>query len=290
MEVRTEGQDEPIKQPDPVAFYIALMPFEREIISQLQVQLDRENHTGYNAKRCPVSRVFEEWTWAKLIKSAMKDDLGHDGEYLMKDYGGNRVMGYNSLLHFLTHTGGGPRNLARVQQLRSINDRFLPELGNRTIEDVKVQPWPNDLALWQTISVMWQHCGQYWNFVGILGHYGGFVILELIRKFTIQWKWDENVDLVDQTLLQSPRFETAYNVQRTLVGLDQLEDMNNEQIPCFKFEECRITKKLDRKKLPKVRFRPAHMWYAQLILYSGMGRFLRPTTEHSPLETWYVFC
>ncbi|KAF5720072.1 Ypk2p [Fusarium mundagurra] len=260
MDMHTEVQDGLVKGPDPVPFYIPLMPFERAILSQLQIQIDQESYATYNGERYSVSKVFEEWKWAKLTKSAMKDDLGHDGEYLMKDYGGNRTTGYNSLLHLLTHTGG-VRNLARVQQLRSVNECFLFDLGDKAIEDVEVQPWPEDLALWQTVSVMWQLCGQYWKFDRPIRRSEGFVIFELIRKFTIQWKWPDNMYDVDQALLGNPQFNLAYDVQRTLVGFDLPEDITEEQIQRFKFEECHITKTPDPKKLPKVCLRAARQTY-----------------------------
>ncbi|KAF3000080.1 hypothetical protein E8E13_002178 [Curvularia kusanoi] len=251
MDLYMEGLDQLVKRPDPVQFYIPLMPFERAHISELQTQIDQENYATYNTEQYPVCRVFEEWKWAKLIKSAMKDDLGHDGEYLMKDYGGNRTTGYDSLLHSLTYTGRGPRNLARVQQLRSVNECFLSNLGDQAIEDVKIQPWPEDLALWQTVSVIWEHCGQYWKFDGFLGRSEGFIIFELIRKFTIQWRRPMNMDFVDQALVRNPQFNLTYNVQRTLVDLDLPKDMTEEQMLRLKIEECHITKKPDPKKLPK---------------------------------------
>lgn len=63
----------------------------------------------------------------------MKDDLGHSGEYLMEEHSGNRTVGSDSLLHHLTFRGVGPRKFARVQQLRSINECFLSELGDRAM-------------------------------------------------------------------------------------------------------------------------------------------------------------
>ncbi|KAF2249641.1 hypothetical protein BU26DRAFT_286927 [Trematosphaeria pertusa] len=249
MAAHTASPSEPVTVRDPVPFYIPLMHFERTLLSELRAQLDQEGCAGLTLDQLPVSEVFQKWYHTKHIRGYTKE-LGHTGE-LMKEFGGNRTRVYNAILHELTHSSRGGPGLARMQRLRSVNEQFLSALGNRNIEDVEFAPWPADVALWQTISILWKHCGRYWQFAGFLNIDEGFIIFELIRKFAIQWQWPTNMDAVDQALLRNPQFNSTYNVKREILDHELPEDMSEEEMLHFKFEECTITKRPDPNKLPK---------------------------------------
>jgi hypothetical protein len=249
MDAHTESRDERAKNSNPVPFYVPLMPFENALLSQLQTRIDREEYATYNGERYPVPMVFEKWKWAKSIRKSLMNGLAHDSEEFVRDYGRDRAVGLKSLLHQFT-TYGESSNVARVKQLSSTNERFLSDLGDRAIEDVVIQTWPEDLASWQTISIMWQHCGRYWDFDG-WGRSEGFFIFELIRKFTIQWKRPSNMDFIDRALIRNPQFEMAYNTKWICRDPDSLEDPADDRLR-FEFKECHITKKPDPKRIPKV--------------------------------------
>lgn len=249
MDAYTESRDERAKKSDPVPFFVPLMPFENALLSQLQTRIDREKYATYNGERYPVPMVFEEWEWTKSIRKSLMNDLADDSEEFITDYGEDRAVGLKYLLHEFNAYGKGS-NVARAKQLSSSNERFLSDLGDRAIEDVVIQAWPEDLACWQTISIMWQHCGQYWNFDG-WGHSEGFFIFELIRKFTIQWKRPSNMESIDRTLIRNPQFEMAYNTEWICKDPDPLEDTADDRLR-FEFKEFHVTKKPDPKKIPKV--------------------------------------
>ncbi|KAF1962379.1 hypothetical protein CC80DRAFT_487856 [Byssothecium circinans] len=258
MEANTQAQARLSTGPDRMPFYSPLMPFERALLSELQKQIDDASYAAYNGRLYPISMVFEEWKWARSIKIRIEEYLGHDGETLIKEYGGNRTLGFNALLQDIgIPEGGRPPNLARIQKLRNVNECFLSDLSDRAIEDVEIQPWLEDLAHWETLSIMWQHCGQHWKFEDPRPS-EGFVIFELIRKFTTLWRSEGNMDFVDLTLLQSPQFMRHYEIKRKFVGINSPDDMTEEQMRHFKFEECHIKKKLD-KEPPKVFSRVANI-------------------------------
>ncbi|KAH8689276.1 kinase-like domain-containing protein [Phaeosphaeriaceae sp. PMI808] len=243
MAEQAEAGGPPAGQDARIEYFVRLSGFEQQLISELDFLLNQEHFAAFDPDHFPIAIVFSEWKWSHLVKNCLNDDLGHDGEYLYKDYAGDRTKAYDSFIHFLAHTGGEERNLARAEGFRRANETFLLNLGNRSICDVNVKPPEEDLPLWETISRLYQACGKYWKYEESLnGTNGKFVIFTLIRKFTLQWKWPENVDIVERVLVQNPAFKASYNVERELIDSDPLVNLSSDQALGRKLEELHITK------------------------------------------------
>jgi hypothetical protein len=234
--------DPPAGQEARIEYFVPLSGFERRLVSELSILLNQEHFPAFDPDHFSIDTVFSEWEWTRLIRKCLNDDLGHDGQYLYQDYGGDRTKAYDSLIHFLAHTGSEKRNLARAERFRAANETFLVKLGDRSIRDVSVKPAGEDLLHWETISRLYQSCGQYWKHEAPLKNKNGkFYVFQLVRRFTLHWKWPENVDIVERVLVQDLAFKASYCVERTWADSEPLASLSSDQALGQKFEKLHIT-------------------------------------------------
>jgi hypothetical protein len=221
-----------------VSYFVPLRPFERLLLSDLTVLLDQHHYPKFDPQNAPISSVFQEWTWAGLVKRCLNDDLGE--ELLHEDYRDDRNVAYKSFIHFLAHHGGEQQNLARVEDFQSTNEDFLLKLGDRPVKDVEFKPVEEDLQLWETLSRLCQAYGRYWEFKGLRSNpEGEFDIWKLIRKFTLHWQWPQNKGNVYQVLVMNPSFEALFEVNRHDSVLNESE-FSQTQNTIGEFEQLDI--------------------------------------------------
>jgi hypothetical protein len=80
-----------------VNYTVPLCAFERQLLAQVA------ERTVIHAERQILNelkdKLFPRWSWARLVNSALKDDLKE--EEVEEQYHGDKELAYNNFLHFL---------------------------------------------------------------------------------------------------------------------------------------------------------------------------------------------
>lgn len=197
-------------------YLVPLSNFERRLLDDLLPLLDGQDYCYKQEVTSPHGSIFWDWKWLDLTQSCLNDYLGHDGECLQEDYQGDRSKAYDGFIYFLAHEDEEEKSLARAEQLRHVNGGFVARLGARPIEDVDIKPPAEDIPRWRLISTLDRMLKSTWEYHHALQKRKSrqFKIFELMHECALRWQLPINAIIVEEVLIQQPRFQDHYNVQR----------------------------------------------------------------------------
>lgn len=192
-----------------VNYTVPLCAFERQLLAQVA------ERTVIHAERQILNelkdKLFPRWSWARLVNSALKDDLKE--EEVEEQYQGDKELTYNNFLHFLKHQGALEQSLNRAETLERANPDFLTLLGDRPIEEVQIIPSFEDHQAWDTIATVQLHGGLYWKPQSFGKSRNTYDVFKSLRTHEIRQKAGVESEEFYHNMMNHPAFNSIYKVQ-----------------------------------------------------------------------------